>query len=65
MSVRLAKTGGFAELTIDSGGTPGNGRGIGLETMRERAEAIGGTCSAGPSGAGWRVRASIPVKGGV
>jgi signal transduction histidine kinase len=37
---------------------------MGLETMRERAEAIGGTCTAGPAGAGWRVHALVPVKAG-
>jgi signal transduction histidine kinase len=62
MSVRLASTNGRVELTVDSAGAPGGGRGMGLETMRERAEAIGGTCEAGPGGPGWRVRASVPVK---
>jgi signal transduction histidine kinase len=63
VSVRFDVVGGRAELTVDSCGVPGNGRGMGLETMRERAEAIGGTCEAGPGGAGWRVRASLPVQG--
>lgn len=64
VSVRVDVVGGRAELTVDSSGIPGNGRGMGLETMRERAEAIGGTCETGPGGTGWRVRASVPVKGG-
>ncbi|MBV8734619.1 MAG: hypothetical protein JO120_07560, partial [Solirubrobacterales bacterium] len=64
VSVRVAAAGGRVELTVLSGGSPGHGRGMGLETMRERAEAIGGTCEAGPAGAGWRVRASVPVKVG-
>jgi signal transduction histidine kinase len=64
VSVRVAAAGGRVELTVESGGIPGNGRGMGLETMRERAEAIGGTCEAGPAGAGWRVHTSVPVKGG-
>jgi signal transduction histidine kinase len=62
VSVRIARADGRVELTVESGGTPGQGLGMGLETMRERAEAIGGTCEAGPEGAGWRVRASVPVK---
>jgi signal transduction histidine kinase len=38
--------------------------GHGLAGMRERAAALGGSCEAGPaSGAGWRVRAEIPVAG--
>ena len=42
--------------------TPGGGHG--LAGMRERAAALGGSCEAGPvNGAGWRVRAEIPVGG--
>jgi signal transduction histidine kinase len=64
ISVRVVATDGRAELTVDSGGAPGSGRGMGLETMRERAEAIGGTCEAGPGGSGWLVHALVPIKGG-
>jgi signal transduction histidine kinase len=36
--------------------------GHGLAGMRERAAALGGSCEVGPvNGAGWRVRAEIPV----
>lgn len=38
------------------------GTGIGLVSMRERAEALGGTFEAGPDGAGWRVRAALPLR---
>ncbi len=50
------------ELTVESAGAPGvvNRDGIGLDSMRERAEALGGTVSAGPSAAGWLVRAVLP-----
>ena len=34
---------------------------IGLLTMRERAEALGGTLDAGPADGRWVVRASLPV----
>jgi signal transduction histidine kinase len=61
--VRLAVMAGRVELTVESDGPPGSGRGMGLDTMRERAEAIGGSCEAGPAGDGWRVRASVPAKG--
>lgn len=33
----------------------------GLETMRERAAALGGTLTAGADGATWRVRACLPL----
>ena len=40
--------------------------GHGLAGMRERAAALGGRCEAGPAdGSGWRVRAEIPVTGGL
>jgi signal transduction histidine kinase len=57
----IARLPGRVELTVENGGRPGTGRGMGLSTMRERAEAIGGSCEAGPGGAGWRVRASVPT----
>ncbi|WP_020657380.1 sensor histidine kinase [Amycolatopsis benzoatilytica] len=41
-------------------GTTGD-TGTGLLNMRERAAAVGGTVSAGPSEAGWLVRAILPV----
>ena len=64
VSVRLTGEDGNVELTVDSCGAPQSGRGSGLQTMRERAEAIGGTCVAGPGGPGWRVHASVPLRAG-
>jgi signal transduction histidine kinase len=49
------------EVDVDSAGSPGRGAGMGLVNMRTRAEAVGGTCTAGPGGRGWLVRASLPV----
>ncbi|TNM59943.1 sensor histidine kinase [Streptomyces sp. NP160] len=47
------------------GGGPGPGRGRGLPGMRERAEAFGGTFTAGPRATGgWRVRAVLPLQPG-
>jgi signal transduction histidine kinase len=60
-SARLVVSERDAMLTVDSLGKPGAGRGHGVAGMRERAESIGGSCSAGPSGAGWLVRASFPL----
>lgn len=63
--VRIASGGDRLELSVESGGPPGDGHGHGLETMRERAEAVGGSFAAGPAdlggGIGWRVRASLPA----
>jgi signal transduction histidine kinase len=60
-SARLVVSEREATLTVDSLGKPGTGTGHGVPGMRERAESIGGSCSAGPSGAGWLVRASFPL----
>jgi signal transduction histidine kinase len=59
--VRLAASADRVALTVDSAGVPGQGAGLGLTSMRERAEAVGGGCESGPVGGGWRVRASVPV----
>ncbi len=49
-------------LTIDSAGAPLRGKGMGLLSMSERAESVGGTCEAGPGGRGWFVSATIPQR---
>ncbi len=61
-AVRLEVDDSSAVLTVDSAGTPGlaSGDGVGLHSMRERAEALGGELTAGPTGAGWRVHAVLP-----
>ncbi|WP_020671861.1 sensor histidine kinase [Amycolatopsis nigrescens] len=41
----------------------GEDTGRGLLNMRERAMAVGGSLSAGPSEAGWLVRAVLPISG--
>lgn len=61
VAVRLLAANGEAELTIDSTGPARAGTGLGLATMRERAQAVGGRCEAGPVASGWRVRASVPI----
>jgi len=48
-------------LTADSQAAPGSGTGLGVVSMRERAESVGGTCQAGPGGRGWVVRATLPL----
>jgi signal transduction histidine kinase len=43
---------------------PDAGPGLGVISMRERAESVGGNCEAGPGGRGWLVRAGLPLNGG-
>jgi signal transduction histidine kinase len=58
----LSVTATSAILVVDSSGPPGSGTGAGLLSMRERAGALGGTCTAGPADGGWRVRAELPLR---
>jgi signal transduction histidine kinase len=60
-AVRLAVAGDAVHLEVDSAAAPGSGSGLGLLSMRERAESLGGSCSAGPGGHGWLVRADLPL----
>jgi signal transduction histidine kinase len=68
--VRLRVSPGEVTLTADTrvapvrGRTAGAGPGLGLVSMRERAESVGGSCEAGPGGHGWLVRARLPLNGG-
>jgi signal transduction histidine kinase len=62
VTVDLAIAPRAVELTVDSSGTPGTGAGMGLASMRERAESLGGTLAAAPGGSGWRVRAVLPLR---
>ena len=48
-------------LTAHTPAEPGGGTGLGLVSMRERAESLGGTCQAGPGGHGWLVRTTLPL----
>jgi signal transduction histidine kinase len=64
--IRLAVTADEVTLTADSRITRGSvtGTGLGLVSMRERAESLGGSCQAGPGGRGWLVRARLPFNTG-
>jgi len=64
--IRLAVAAGEVTLTADSRITRGSvtGTGLGLVSMRERAESLGGSCEAGPGGRGWLVRARLPFNAG-
>jgi signal transduction histidine kinase len=60
-AVRLTVGAGTVMLTADSRAEPGTGSGLGVVSMRERAESLGGSCEAGPGGQGWLVRATFPL----
>ena len=60
--VRLTIGAGTVGLTVDSAGEPGTDTGMGVLSMRERAESLGGSCQAGPGGRGWLVRATLPLE---
>ncbi|MCY1139821.1 histidine kinase [Actinoplanes sp. Pm04-4] len=55
------------EVSDDGGAGPAQGApggGHGLTGMRERVEVLGGTLTAGPDGAGWRVATVLPAHSG-
>ena len=68
-SVRLSLDEAAGEVCLEIGDdgrglAPKRGRGVGLASMRERAEELGGTCVVEPLPAGGtRVRASLPYAG--
>jgi signal transduction histidine kinase len=63
--IRLAVSPGEVTLTADSRTRPdpAGDTGLGVISMRERAESLGGSCEAGPGGRGWLVRARLPLTG--
>jgi len=54
---------GRLDLTIADDGTPPPAwrPGIGIRSLRERAEELGGTACAGPVDGGWTVQAQLPL----
>lgn len=55
-------------VVTNRGGNPtdlGQGSGLGLVSMRERAKSVGGSLLAGPTPDGWTVEASLPVTSSV
>lgn len=65
--LRVARSGPDVEWAVsDDGGAPAGprdvpfGGGHGITGMRERAEVLGGTLTAGPEGKGWRVSTVLP-----
>ena len=67
VEIRLAYEPAGTRLTIEDFGTcgehpaPGDGTGYGLTGMRERAELLGGTLTAGPTDRGFQVQLWVPA----
>jgi signal transduction histidine kinase len=67
VEIRLAYEPAGTRLTIENFGNsgelpaPGDGTGYGLTGMTERAELLGGTLTAGPTGAGFLVELWVPA----
>ncbi|MFC0863653.1 sensor histidine kinase [Sphaerimonospora cavernae] len=56
---------GLLHIEVNDDGRSGTGpwrRGVGLTSMRERAEELGGGCEAGPTPDGGRVHAALPLE---
>jgi len=62
-AVTLRLAGDGLDLEILDAGPPGGPwpPGVGIASMRERAETVGGTCTAAASSAGGRVSAHLPI----
>jgi signal transduction histidine kinase len=62
-AVHVAVGADEVRLAVDTAAEPraGTGTGFGVLNMRERARSLGGTCTAGPGGHGWLVRAVLPL----
>jgi signal transduction histidine kinase len=58
----IGEPGPAVTVRVDSSGPPREGSGLGMISMRERAESVGGRCVAGPGGHGWLVQARLPIE---
>ncbi|WP_426513285.1 sensor histidine kinase [Dactylosporangium sp. McL0621] len=65
VTVRIGDGDGWLDVEVlDGGGAPAGGdlgAGRGLDGLRARVEAAGGSLRAGPDGRGWRVHARLPA----
>jgi two-component system, NarL family, sensor kinase len=62
--VTITANGTLAVTVRDDGRPPASWTpGVGLRSILERAEELGGTAAAGPTGDGWEVRARLPLDG--
>jgi two-component system, NarL family, sensor kinase len=62
--VKITANGTLAVTVRDDGKPPTSWTpGVGLRSILERAEELGGTAAAGPTSDGWEVRARLPLDG--
>ena len=63
-SISVRCSGGYVDVLVENAvdGSFVLGSGIGLVNMKERAEVVGGSLTAGPDGSTWRVHAVLPVE---
>lgn len=63
--LRLSQAAGVFVIELENdlvpGCAPGSGTGTGLLGLHERAVAVGGTVTAGPTGSTWKVHAALPA----
>jgi signal transduction histidine kinase len=60
--VTIAGGGALGLEVWDDGTPPARWRpGVGVHSMTDRAEELGGTASAGPTTTGWAVRSRLPI----
>ncbi|MET0133885.1 MAG: histidine kinase [Kibdelosporangium sp.] len=64
VAIEFVRTETALDLVVtDNGSAPAGPAGNGIRGMRERAEALGGTLTAGPAERGFQVRAVLPLWG--
>jgi signal transduction histidine kinase len=62
-AVTIAADDGHLDLSVVDSGAPSDAwrPGIGLRSIRDRAEELGGSADAGPRDGGWVVHARLPL----
>ena len=65
-SISVGTSGDTLELWVIDDGSAAGGwtAGVGLRSIVERAEELGGSASSGPTPEGWRIRATVPLSAG-
>jgi signal transduction histidine kinase len=59
-SIRLTVSDSGRSASVAPASLVATGGGYGIEGLRERAELLGGTLTAGPLGTGWQITLRVP-----